>query len=150
MTAHSTTSTDLGGLQDMQTAVRDAITGYETMHEKAEASFKPLVEHILELHRRHDVELVAMLAATDEASQTSGSWMSAVHQGVVTVRSWFDEIDHGLLPQIIDGEHRLVATYNHTLAAKHPKWATKALERQREAVAALISDLAQQTSATST
>lgn len=150
MTLNSTASATLDGLQDVQTAVRDAITGYETMHGKAEPSFKPLVAHILELHRRHDTELVAMLAATGEPSQMSGSWMSSVHQGVVTVRSWFDEIDHGLLPEVIDGERRLVEAYSDALIAEHPSWATKALERQRDAVAALVRELEQQTPTTST
>lgn len=150
MTLNSNASATLDGLQDVQAAVRDAITGYETMHGKAEPSFKPLVAHILDLHRRHDAELVAMLAATDEVSQTSGSWMSAVHQGVVTVRSWFDEIDHGLLPQVIDGERRIIETYEEALAAEHPSWATKALEQQRDQVAGLISELARKTPSIST
>jgi hypothetical protein len=135
----------LDALKDVQTAVRDAINGYEAMREKAEPSFKPLVEHILDVHKRHDADLVRILAGdpstNDTSGNSSGSWMSTVHQTVVTVRSWFDDIDHGLIPEVIDGEERLVATYNNALSIDQSAWPKHVLELQRSELNTLITDL---------
>lgn len=143
MSMSDTNNNAIDALRGVQTSVRDAINGYETMLEKAEPSFKKLVEHIRALHRRHDQELVALLSASGEAEDTSGSLMSAVHQSVVTIRSWFGEIDHALIPQIIDGELRLVDAYQGALAAGPTKLVAAALERQRDEINGMIAEFPQ-------
>jgi hypothetical protein len=128
-------------IRDVQTSIVDAINGYQRMLEKAEPSFRGTVSNLIELHKSHESGLQNLLNKAGETSPNEGSFMSNVHETVVTVRSWFDDIDGDLTPQIIQGEERILEQYDRAINETYSRDVLDLLRHQQTALASLIQNL---------
>jgi hypothetical protein len=104
-------------LDALQTALVDAVRGYETMLKKAEPSFKPVVQDLIDLHTQHIEVIAATVRHAGGRPALEGSFMGAVHETVVSARALFDRIDHDSIGGIVDGETRIVKKYDDAIAA---------------------------------
>jgi Domain of unknown function (DUF2383) len=126
---------------DVQTSIIDAVNGYERMLDKAEVEFRGTIRNLIEQHQSDERALRQVLDRAGAASQNNGSFMTNVHQTVVTVRSWFDDIDADLIPQIISGEERIIDLYDQAIKASDQGEALETLSGQRTALASAIEGL---------
>ncbi len=90
----------------------DALAGYETMLEKAEPGFRPVVERYRDLHARHVAELATIMIRSGLQPDDSASVMGVINKVVVTLRSAFDSIDSDVLRQIHSGEGHVLEAYD--------------------------------------
>jgi uncharacterized protein (TIGR02284 family) len=117
----------------LHTAIVDAIHGYEKMLEKAEPSFRPVVTELLDLNRTAAADIERALRENGTQPDNDGSLMSAVHRTVVTMRSVVDDIDAGVIPQIVDGEQRILGKYDDAIAEAGAVQSLGATLQQRRA-----------------
>lgn len=108
--------TDRHALAALHTRIVDALAGFDTMVEKAEPEFRPVVTRFADLHRRHAAAVAAML---EGAAGTEGgaSFMSGVNRTVVTLRSWFDDIDDDVMAQVRNGEGHVLSSFDEAIVA---------------------------------
>ncbi len=109
----------LDALVDLHTRIVDSLFGYETMVIKAEPSFRPVADAFRALHDRHAVAVAGILARLGHRPDTGGSLMGRINQTVVTVRSWFDDIDADVMRAIRDGEQHTLTAFSAVLAQPH-------------------------------
>lgn len=105
----------VSAISSLATDVTDIINGYETLLEKAETDLQPAVERLLELHRAHVAELNQIHASLGGDPSQNGSMMGAVHTAVAHVRDFAGALDRSALDGILDGEGRLLSTYETAL-----------------------------------
>jgi hypothetical protein len=116
----------------------DALTGYATMVEKAEPSFRHVAEAFRSLHARHADRLARMLADIGRAADDDGSLMGTVNAAVVTLRAFFDVIDGDVMRNIRDGEAHVLAAFDAALAAPVTPAIAADLNDMRGEVTALL------------
>jgi hypothetical protein len=104
-------------LLTLQRRTADALAGYVTMVDKAEASFRPVAERFRALHDRHNAALVAMLIRHGAEADADGSFMGSVNKAVVSLRALFDEIDEDVMDSIRDGENYVLNAFDDAIAA---------------------------------
>ena len=112
---NDTTLQILDAVGDVHIALVDAVHGYEVMIEKAETEIKAVLEMARETSNRHARELAEFLVAQGRHPTEDGSFMSTVQKGVVRARAFFTDIDGDVLPAVIDGERRIVSSYDDAL-----------------------------------
>lgn len=102
-------------------ALVDAVHGFEVMLEKAEPGIRATLADVRDTNQRQADELRSFLASHGRNASDDGSYMSAVHEGVVRTRSLLTGIDETVLPAVADGQRRLVSSYDDALEqlAKH-------------------------------
>lgn len=116
-TMDDTTTEVLDAVGDIHIALTDAVHGYDVMLEKAEPEIRTVLETTRETTERQARELAEFLAAQGRHSSDDGSFMSTVHEGVVRTRAFFTDIDEDVLPAVVDGERRIVSSYDDALEA---------------------------------
>ena len=110
--AHSITEE----LKSLHTAAIDARNGYEeALHDAEGKGMTPLFHEMIALHTKNANDLAAELRKAGEQADDDGSFMSAIHRTVMSVRSMFGGLDDSVLPGLIDGEKRNVAHYDDAL-----------------------------------
>jgi len=114
-TMNDTTLQVLDAVGDAHIALVDAVHGYDVMIEKAEPEIKSVLEMTRETSDRQAEELAQFLIAQGRHPSEDGSFMSTVHEGVVRTRAFFTDIDGDVLPAVIDGERRIVSSYDDAL-----------------------------------
>jgi hypothetical protein len=97
----------------------DVLAGFDTMVGKAEPEFRPVAEAFQSLHQRHATALAGRLAEAGRAPDEGGTFMSSVNRTVVTLRSFFDEIDEDVMKQIEDGEQHVLDAFDDALKRTH-------------------------------
>lgn len=107
-------------LATLHTRLVDVLNGYDTLSSRAEPELLPHVETLVALHRDHHADLDQLMREMGHEPDEDGSYMTHVHRSVVVMRDVFDELDEDVLPQIIDGEDRLIELYEETVAAAPP------------------------------
>lgn len=127
----------------VHTRVLDVIRGYEELAERAEPDLKPLVERMLMLHRAHHDQLHILLESRGHPPDERGSFMSIIQENVMRVRSWFDDMDRDLIPQIKMGEEQLMELYDQAIETGPAGDLDRGtLEAQREALAREVAHMA--------
>ncbi|OAN81769.1 hypothetical protein A8B78_08880 [Jannaschia sp. EhC01] len=129
-------------LSAVATDVKDVIDGYATMVDRAEDDLKPFVQRLRALHESHLRELFAELQHLGGHPKDTGSYMATVHTAVATLRDWTGTLDASALPQIIDGEDTIIASYDSALndLQKHPAQRSL-IEKHRAALATHVDAL---------
>jgi hypothetical protein len=104
-------------LKSLHTAAIDARNGYEAGRTDAHGQgMTPLFQEMIVIHTRNEADLSAALGRMGEVADDQGSFMSAVNETILAVRSWFGGLGESVLPGLIDGEMRDIAQYDHGLA----------------------------------
>jgi uncharacterized protein (TIGR02284 family) len=129
--------------QSLHTMLIDSRNGYQTALEKTDdAGMTAFLAGMVGLRNRHSEELAAKLAREGEEVSDDGSFMTLVHETVMNVRSLFSGLDESALPGILDGEERVLKTYDEALAeATSGTSLHRTLSAQREAVASVIEEI---------
>ncbi|OAN79441.1 hypothetical protein A8B78_11975 [Jannaschia sp. EhC01] len=104
-------------LSQLSTDITDVVKGYAVMEDRADADLRPIVQRLNALHETHAAALLNALETMGGRPEDAGSMMGMVHEAVATARDWFDSLNASALPQIIEGEERLIASYNDALVA---------------------------------
>ncbi|WP_422370877.1 DUF2383 domain-containing protein [Hoeflea sp.] len=111
----SATGPVLDAMTATHEALVDAVHGFEVMIERAEPVIRTTLAEVRDANQQQADELETFLASHGREAPGDGSYMSAVHEGVVRARSLFTDIDEGVLPAVADGERRLVSSYDDAL-----------------------------------
>lgn len=104
-------------LRILQRRTVDVLAGYVSMADKAEPSFRPVVERFRALHDRHNAALTAMLIRMGQEPDTDGTFMGAVNRAVVSLRALFDDIDEDVMDAIRDGENHVLTAFDDAIAS---------------------------------
>ncbi|WP_102109432.1 ferritin-like domain-containing protein [Oceaniglobus roseus] len=107
---------DFETLSAAHTRTVDAKTGFVRMTDKAEPEFRPVAERFAALHQDHATRLSGHLRRMGVTPDEDGSFMGSVNKAVVTVRSWFDDIDADVMDQVRDGEQHVLDSYDEAIA----------------------------------
>lgn len=103
-------------LSDLSTDLTDIIKGYEVMEDRGDADLQPIARRFHALHEAHAAELLNALETMGGHPEDAGSMMGAVQTAVVHARDWIDKLDLSALSGLIDGEERLLDTYDDVIA----------------------------------
>ncbi len=136
-------------LKSLHTKAVDARNGYQEALTDAEGrGLSPLFADMITLHDRNAAELARELVKANEIPDDRGSFMTLVHKTIMDVRSLFGGLEESVLPGLIDGEKRNVASYDETLEqADLPPDVAKLLTTQREAITQKIVEMETQKAA---
>lgn len=118
----------------------DTIEGYRTMVEKAEPSFVSAAERFLELHERHAEALSRLLIAEGRGGEADGTLMGTVNRAVVTVRSFFDDIDEDVMDQVRSGEDWVLKAFDAAIAEHQATPIGEELATMRGELASLLDE----------
>lgn len=128
-------------LSTLHTTLIDSLHGYEEALEDAgKNGLVSLFEEMIALRRAHAVELEPLLSAAGAVPDQDGSFMSTVHRAVISVQSVLTGLDERVLPGLIDGETRMLATFDEAIAAATGS-AHDILVRQRSETADRIAEM---------
>lgn len=120
----------------------DILNGYDTLSRRAEPDLMPHVETLVALHRDHHADLDQIMRETGQEPDEDGTYLTHVHRSVVVMRDVFDELDEDVLPQIVDGEERLLELYDETIEdAPQGAPARRILLDQQAELAEMVADL---------
>jgi len=86
----------------------DAMSGFETMVEKAEPEFVAIAQKFRDMHTHHSARLAALLSAEGREPDADGSVMSSVNTAVVTMCALFDEINEDVMDKVRSGEQHVL------------------------------------------
>lgn len=130
-------------LKSLHTALIDSRNGYDEALEDAEGKgLTPLFRDMIALRNEHADQLAGHLRAMGEMVDGEGSFMSALHRTVISLRAVLTGLDESVLPGLIDGEERIVGYYDQAIEespASAPECGT--LVKQREAVRGKIAEM---------
>jgi uncharacterized protein (TIGR02284 family) len=103
-------------LKSLHTMAIDARNGYQAAQKDAEGhGLTPMFNEMISLHTANASELGALLAKAGATADSDGSFMSVVHRAIMDVRSMFGGLDKSVLPGLIDGETRNLASYDEAM-----------------------------------
>lgn len=126
-------------LSQLSTEIADTIKGYQVMAEEGDPKLRDVALHLRDLHEAHAAAILNGIETMGGRPEDTGAMMGAVRRAVATAENWLDRLDRAALPRIVEGEERLLASYDEALAATadHPD-IREMLRRQRAIVAARI------------
>ena len=95
-------------LRALYRQIVDAKAGFDVMIDKAAPGFVDMAASFRDTHARHAEALASMLHGyVDE----DGSLMGTINKAVVTMRSFFDEIDEDVMDQVRNGEKSVLEAF---------------------------------------
>ena len=120
-------------LKALHTALVDTRAAYELAAEKAESPAVVLVcKQMATLRQKDHAELHQALLAAGETPDENGSFMTTVHETVVSVRAAITGISEKTLPAFISGEEEITKLYDEAVEEAGPNnRTTDILVRQR-------------------
>ncbi|MES2666667.1 MAG: DUF2383 domain-containing protein [Pseudomonadota bacterium] len=125
---------------DLHTRTVDALKGYARMLEKAEPTFRPVVQRFHDLHSRHATALAAIVAALGGTVDADGSFMGTINQTVVSLRAFFDEIDEDVMDSVRSGEDHVLKAFDGALEFGLPPDHEAAIVAMRDELVALLDE----------
>jgi uncharacterized protein (TIGR02284 family) len=132
----------LDSLIDLHTSSVDTLRGFQKMAEKAEPSFRPVVEGFCAMHIRHAARLDTMVREMGGVPDADGSFMGTVNRAVVTLRATFDDIDADLMDNIRNGEETVLAAFDRAMQTSLPQGHVQALTQMRAELSAMLNETA--------
>lgn len=102
-------------LDQVHTAVKDVLAGYDTLLQRAEPDIRPTVQEFATMHERHASELANRLGQMGDAPDGDASIRGSVNKAAVTIRDWVSTLDENALSFVRDGEERLANIYDDAL-----------------------------------
>lgn len=107
------TAAQTDALASLHTALIDSRNGYQEALEDAEGKgLTGLFREMIAMRERDAGELARVLTSLGQTPDQDGSFMSTVHRTVIKVRSLFTDLDESILPGLIDGEERILRSYD--------------------------------------
>ena len=103
-------------LHQINSGIRDVLSGFETLLQKASPEIMGTATHLKSLHERHRAEVTAKLAALGEDTD-DGSIRGTVNKVATTLRDWAGGLDADALSFVRQGEEQLLAVYDAALEA---------------------------------
>ncbi|WP_430449699.1 DUF2383 domain-containing protein [Rhodophyticola sp.] len=134
------TEAEREALQALLNRTVDAKAGFDTMREKAEPEFRPVVQKFHGTHHAHTDQIAALIAARGGEPDVSGTLMSSVNTAVVSIRALFDEIDEDVMDSIRDGEGHVLEAFDEAIAAMTEGHDKGALVRMRGEIQDLLDE----------
>ncbi len=132
----------LDALIDLHTSSVDTLRGFQKMTEKAEPTFRPVVERFCALHTRHVARLDTMVREMGGVPDADGSFMGTVNRAVVTLRAAFDTIDAEVMDNIRSGEDTVLAAFDRAMQTSLPQGHVQALTQMRAELFGLLTETA--------
>ncbi|MGJ5181455.1 ferritin-like domain-containing protein [Bradyrhizobium oligotrophicum] len=132
-------------LKTLHTALVDARNGYQEAAKDADTpALKSLFAEMISLKERDHAELHDALTRLGETPDDSGSFMSTVHETVISVRAAVTGLGTNALSSFVSGEEQIVADYDDALkdCAGDPA-ITATLRRQRGTLLTKIAEMKQ-------
>ena len=130
-------------LKSLHTVLIDSRNGYQEALKDADGrGLTSLFSSMIALRTADAGALASELTDLGERVDDSGSFMSAVHRAIISIRSLFGGLDSSVLPGLIDGEERIVGFYEEAIAAS-PQGSTEnaMLIQQRDTLRQKISEM---------
>lgn len=131
---------DHDALQHLYDRITDALEGFRVMADKAEPSFRPVVERFVTLHQTQGAAVAAMLVARGAGDDLDGTLMGTVNRAVVSVRALFTGIDADVLESIRSGEEHVLAAFDRAIGGVVKPADATALSAMRDDLVALLDD----------
>ncbi len=111
----------IDALKNLHTTLVDSRNGYEEALEKSDGEgLEPLFRQMIDLRVEAAAQLAQHLTLLGERADDEGSFMSTVHRTVIDIRSALTGLDKSILPSLISGEERILASYDEAVAATDP------------------------------
>ena len=130
-------------LKKLHTSLVDTRNGYQKAAEDAETpALKSLFAEMVALKEKDHSELHAGLTRMGEKPDESGSFMSTVHETVISVRAAVTGLGPNSLSSFVSGEEQILKEYDDALkeCAADPA-ITATLTRQKQALLAKIAEM---------
>ena len=131
---------DGDALQHLHDRITDALEGFRVMADKAEASFRPVVQRFVTLHQKQAAAVAAMLVARGAGDDLDGTLMGTVNRAVVAVRALFTGIDADVLASIRSGEEHVLAAFDRAIGGVVAPDDATALSALRDDLVTLLDD----------
>lgn len=128
-------------LSSLYTALVDSRNGYEEAAKDAgKTGLVSLYEEMIALRRQSLAELEPLLTKAGITPDKGGSFMSTVHRTIISFQSMLTDLDETVLPGFIDGEKRILKTYDEAIAQSGDP-DREILTRQRGELVARIAEM---------
>jgi uncharacterized protein (TIGR02284 family) len=126
-------------LSQLSTEIAETVKGYEVMADEGDPDLREAAVHLHDMHESHASQILNAVETMGGRPEDAGSMMGAVRRAVSTSENWLGRLDREALPRIVEGEERLLASYDEALAATtdHPD-IHEMLRQQRAIVEARI------------
>lgn len=135
-------SDNLSELATLQVRYTDAANGYEKGVDNADAQMRPIFEKLVDLHRKGATEAANILVAHGGEPDQDGSWMSLVHETIMSARGLFGDVDESAISGIIDGEQRLLDQIGTVLSQNlWTETERRTIEAQRDQINSVLASL---------
>ena len=103
-------------LHNVNSGILDVLEGYDTLRQKAAPDLLAATRDLEAMHRRHQADVAARLAALGEETD-DGTVRGKVNRAVTTVRDWLGGLDGGAAGTVRTGEDLLLGVYDAALSA---------------------------------
>jgi uncharacterized protein (TIGR02284 family) len=108
-------------LKALHTSLIDSRSGYQEGLKDAQGQgLSPLFTDLIALHGRHADVIAAELKRLGAPSDDRGSYMGTLDRAVMKLSSLFTKLDEKFLPNLIDGEQRVLAHYDKAIRTSSP------------------------------
>lgn len=125
----------------LHTTLIDSRNGYdEALKDASEDGMVTLFQEMVALRTAAAVELEPLVRAAGGELKQEGSFMSTVHRAVISFQSILTGLDESILPGLIDGEKRVLASYDDAIKAASGE-ALSVLQRQRQELLQRIAEM---------
>jgi uncharacterized protein (TIGR02284 family) len=130
-------------LKALHTSLVDTRIGYQQgLKDAGGTGLAPLFAERIEIHGRHADAVAAQLQRLGVATDARGSFTGTLDRAVMKLSSLFTKLDEKFLPNLIDGERRLLLHYDKAIEASAPRNAEYAvLVDQRDALRQRIAEM---------
>jgi len=103
-------------LTSLYTALVDSRNGYdEAAKDAGKSGLVSLYQEMIALRRQSIAELEPLLLKAGLTPDRDGSYMSTVHRTIISFQSMLTDLDESVLPGFIDGEKRILKTYDEAI-----------------------------------
>lgn len=125
-------------LAELDTRLVDTLAGFDKVIEKAEPGFRPVAAEFRALHIRQRAAVATVLDSLGHDPDADGSAFGTVNRAVVTLRSWFDSIDHSIMDALVQGEKHVLEAYDNAIACAPDAAHRRMLTDDRRALVDLL------------
>jgi uncharacterized protein (TIGR02284 family) len=128
-------------LSALHTTLVDSRNGYEeALNDAGKSGLVTLFEEMVALRQQASVELEPLLLRAGATPDEEGSFMSTVHRTIISFQSMLTDLDETVLPGFIDGEKRILTSYDEAISSA-PAGDHAVLVRQRAELADRIEEM---------
>jgi uncharacterized protein (TIGR02284 family) len=134
---------DNDSMMDLHTALIDACNGYdEAIKDAQKPDLLALFERAKSLHEKAHAIIHTILSERGITPDEKGSFMSTVHETIISVRSAVVGLDKDSLSSFASGEERMIEAYDKAIqSSPDDRPAQAALEQQRSALFELVGEM---------